>query len=88
MMNTEIMVVLLSFATAALTLTGMILASLRGMRIEMRKRFDGLEVRMDRLEGRMDKLESRLAGLEQGQAKSEGKLEGLLEAFALSRGAA
>ena len=88
MMTTEIMAVLLSFATVALTLTGMILASLRGMRIEMRKRFDGLEVRMDRLEGRMDKLESRLTGLEQGQAKLEGKLEGLLEAFALSRGAA
>ena len=81
MMTTEIMAVLLSFATVALTLTGMILASLRGMRIEMRKRFDGLEVRMDRLEG-------RLTGLEQGQAKLEGKLEGLLEAFALSRGVA
>lgn len=74
MMSIELITVLLTFAAVTLTLTGMILAGLRGMRAEMRKRFDGME--------------ARLAKVEQGQAKLEGKLEGLLEVLAFTRGAA
>ena len=61
MMSIELITVLLTFATVTLTLAGMILAGLRGMRVEMRKRFDGME--------------ARLAKVEQGQAKLEGLLE-------------
>lgn len=74
MMSIELITVLLTFAAVTLTLTGMILAGLRGMRAEMGKRFDGME--------------ARLAKVEQGQAKLEGKLEGLLEALVFTRGVA
>ena len=74
MMSIELITVLLTFAAVTLTLTGMILAGLRGMRAEMGKRFDGME--------------ARLAKVEQGQAKLEGKLEGLLEVLAFTRGVA
>lgn len=74
MMSIELITVLLTFAAVTLTLAGMILAGLRGMRVEMRKRFDGME--------------ARLAKVEQGQAKLEGKLEGLLEVLAFTRGVA
>lgn len=74
MMSVELVTVLPTFAAVTLTLAGMTLAGLRGMPAETRKHFDGME--------------ARLAGVEQGQARPEGKPEGLLEVPACTRGVA
>ena len=53
-METQTLAILIAFAAVMLTLAGMILATLRGMRSEMR--------------ARLDVIDSRLAPVEHGQA--------------------
>ena len=68
-MGTQTLTVLIAFAAVMLTLAGMTLATLRGMRSEMR--------------AGLDAIDSRLASVEQGQAHLAGVREGIREALSI-----
>ena len=80
---------LIGILSVGVALAALHMASIRGLREEIRKEIHRLDVRLDRLETRFDGMESRLDSLEQRLARLEGVLDGLREAlFGRSREAA
>ena len=69
---------ILAILAVGVALAGVILASIRGLRQDMRQDMARLEARLG---DDMKQLGERVARLEHGQAKLEGLLEGLREAI-------
>ncbi len=69
----------------SVTLGGLLLASVKGLREDMNASVKSLREDMDKrfaaLEGRFDALDRRVAALEQRMARLEGVLDGLREAL-------
>ena len=68
---------LIGILSVGVALAALHMASIRGLREEMK----GLREEIRRLEGRLDGMEHRLDSLEQRMARLEGVLDGLREAL-------
>ncbi len=95
-MSIELAGILIAILAVGAMLGGLILATSRGLRQDIRQdmarlesrldaKIDGLDAKIDRLEARMrediKQLSDRVARVEYSQAKLEGLLEGLREAI-------
>ena len=84
-MSIELAGILIAILAVGATLAGLILATSRGLRQDIRQDMVRLESRMrediNRMREDMKQLSDRLGRVEHSQAKLEGLLEGLREAI-------
>ena len=80
-MNVDLIRVLLAVVTVGVGLAGLMLASLRGLRHEVRDLRKETRQEIRDLRGRMERIDSHIGELRERMAHVEGLLKGLRDAF-------